>query len=216
MTTRVLLAGGSGLVGGLLTKRLSRRDDVTVERLVRTPNRAGERQIDFEKLVDDPGLTGIDPIDVGISCLGTTIRKAGSQAAFRRVDHDYVVSVAQAAKALGAHHFILVSSVGAGGGGFYLRVKGETEAAVSALGFDRLDLIRPSLLLGPRTERRPAERVAQALAPLLDPLLMGSLSRYAALDATVVAAAIERLIDVTAAGSHVHHTAELRALAAAA
>lgn len=213
MTTRVLLAGGTGLVGGLLTERLARRDDVVLDSLVRSPRRAGERVVDFEALVADAASTGGDPVDAGICCLGTTIRKAGSQAAFRRVDRDYIVATAKAARRRGADHFILVSSVGAGGGGFYLRVKGETEAAVGALGFTRVDLIRPGLLLGPRTERRPAERVAQTLAPLLNPLLVGSLSRYASLDARIVAAAIERLVTERAPGTHIHHAAELRALA---
>lgn len=213
MTTRVLLAGGTGLVGTLLAERLARRADIHLDSLVRSPRRPSERAVDFEALTADPTLTGDAPVDVGISCLGTTIRKAGSQAAFRRVDHDYILAVAKAARSRGARHFILVSSVGAGGGGFYLSVKGETEAAVGGLGFDRLDLLRPSLLLGPRGERRPGERIAQALAPLLNPLLRGPLARYAALDAAIVAAAIEQLVGMVAPGTHIHHTRDLRALA---
>ena len=214
--TRVLLAGGTGLVGGLLSARLACRADMTVDSLVRMPARAGERPIDFEALVADPaGVAGSGAADVGVSCLGTTMHTAGSRAAFRRVDLDYVLAVARAARARGAPRFVLVSAVGAGGGGFYLRVKSDTETAVRALGFERLDIVRPGLLLGPRPERRTAERVAQALAPLLTPVLRGRLARYAAIDAAMVAAAIERLILATAPGMRVHHAPELQALAAA-
>ena len=216
MPTSILLAGGTGLVGGLLTRRLAGRGDVVLDSLVRTARVAGERAIDFEALVADPtGVAGGPPVDVGISCLGTTIRTAGSQAAFRRVDHDYVLAVARAALGRGARQFILVSSVGAGGGGFYLTVKGETEAAVGALGFARVDIVRPSLLLGARTDRRPGERVAQALAPLFSPILRGPLARYAAIDAAVVADAIERLAFAEGEGRFVHHLPDLLALAKA-
>lgn len=215
MTVRVLFAGGTGLVGGLLTGRLLARGDVALTSLVRSPHRAEESAIDFEALAADPvEAFGSEPVDVGVSCLGTTIRAAGSQAAFRRVDRDYVLAVARAARARGARRFVLVTSVGAGGRGFYLRVKGEAEVGVRALGFQRVDLVRPGLLLGARAERRPGEQLAQRLAPFLDPLLLGRLDRYAALPATTVAAAIERLIGAAAPGIYVHHNRELRALAA--
>lgn len=215
MTTRILLAGGTGLVGGLLTARLAQRPDVRFDSIVRAPRRAAERRVDLEALVADPRLTGDDPVDVGVSCLGTTLRAAGSPQAFRRVDHDYVVAFARAARGRGADRFILVSSVDAGGRGLYLQTKGDTEDAVRALGFGRLDLIRPSLLLGPRRDRRLAEGIAQRLAPLLSPLLRGGLGRYAALDAAVVAAAIDRLVTETAPGVHVHHVDQIRRLAGA-
>ena len=213
MTVRILLAGGTGLIGGLVTVRLLGRGDVRLDSLVRTPRRPEERRVDFDALTSDRASTGGEAVDVGISCLGTTLRRAGSRDAFRRVDHDYVLAVARAAAARGARRFVLVSSVGAGGGSFYLRVKGETEMGVGAVGFERLDILRPSLLLGARAERRSAERLAQIVAPLLNPLLRGSLARYAALEAGVVAAAIERLAFAEAPGTFIHHTDELRALA---
>lgn len=215
MTTSVLLAGGTGLVGGLVSERLARRGDVRLESLVRAQRRSGERAIDFEAMVADPSAIGGDePVDVAISCLGTTLRSAGSPAKFRRVDHDYVAAFARAAKSRGATRFVLVSSVGAGGRGLYLNVKGDVERAIGALGFERLDIVRPSLILGPRPERRPAEALAQAVAPWLAPILLGPLARYAALDAALVARAIERLALGCAAGVHIHHVPELRALAA--
>lgn len=215
--TRVLLAGGTGLVGGMLTRRLMARPDISLTSLVRTARLAPERAVDWEALAADPAdVVGAGTLDVGVSCLGTTIRAAGSRAAFRRVDRDYVVAVARAARAAGARRFVLVSSVGAGGRGFYLRVKGEAERAVAGLGFERVDLVRPGLLLGPRAERRPGERIAQAVAPFLDPLLRGPLTKYAAIPAETVAAAVEALLAERGAGVHAHHDPELRALAARA
>lgn len=215
MSVRVLLAGGTGLVGAMVARRLAADAGVALTSLVRTPKLAQVRPTDFEALVADPaGTVGAGAFDIGISCLGTTIRTAGSQAAFRRVDHDYVVAIARAARAGGARHFILVSSVGAGGNAFYLRVKGETEAAIRELGFDRVDLIRPGLLLGARAERRPAERLAQRAMPLLNPLLRGPLEKYAALPAQTVADAIVRLVRIDAPGTHIAHTREIMAFAA--
>ena len=217
MTHHVLLAGGTGLVGTRLTRLLSACRDVALTSLVRTPRSPAERAINFEALVADPlGLAGPDRIDVGISCLGTTIRKAGSQTAFRRVDHDYVLAVARAALGNGARQFIMISSIGAGGSGFYLRVKGEIEEAVRSLGFARLDIIRPGLILGGRRERRPIERFAQQLAPLLNPLLVGGLRRYASVPAHTVAAAIASLIGEIEPGCHIHQSPELSRLAAKA
>jgi uncharacterized protein YbjT (DUF2867 family) len=215
VTVRVLLAGGTGLVGSRLTKLLSGRDDVALRSLVRTPSHPAEQAIDFDALTVDPvGATGSQAVDVGISCLGTTIRKAGTQAAFRRVDHDYVLAVARAAIGRGARQFIMISSAGAGGSGFYLRVKGEVEQAVRSLGFARLDIIRPGLILGERQERRPMESLAQQLAPLLNPLLVGSLGRYACVPADTIAAAIARLVGRTEPGGRIHHSPELSSLAA--
>ena len=95
------------------------------------------------------------------------MRQAGSQAAFRAVDFDMVVAFARAAAAAGARRMVTVSSVGAdpGSANFYLRIKGEMEAALEALGFERLDIFQPGLLRGPRGgDRRPGERIAIALA----------------------------------------------------
>ncbi|QNE32942.1 NAD(P)H-binding protein [Sphingomonas sp. NBWT7] len=213
--TNILMVGGTGLVGGLVTTRLLRHDDVRLDSLVRSATRVCERPIAFERLVDDPATIPVAVADVGISCLGTTLRAAGSPARFRRVDHDFVVAFARLARRAGARHFILVSSVGAGGRGLYLSVKGEAEAAIRAIGYDRVDILRPSLLLGPRADRRPAEAIAQRVATLIDPLLIGPLRRYAPLRAPLVAAAIETLVSHTAPGVFVHDVPAIRTLAGA-
>jgi uncharacterized protein YbjT (DUF2867 family) len=127
--------------------------------------------------------------DVLFCCLGTTIKTAGSQAAFRTVDFDYVVESARQARQAGASRLIVVSSLGANArsGVFYNRVKGEMEAAVMALGFDATTLIRPSFLTGERAESRPGERFA------LSALKIGNLflpAKYRAVSAIAVARAM--------------------------
>ncbi|KAM9301704.1 oxidoreductase HTATIP2 [Gastrophryne carolinensis] len=112
--------------------------------------------VDFEKL--DDYATAFQGHDVGFCCLGTTKAKSG-EAGFIRVDHDYVLKSAQLAKAGGCKHFNLESSKGADKSSsfLYLRVKGETEAEVEELGFERCTIFRPAILLCDREESRPTE-----------------------------------------------------------
>lgn len=215
--TRLILIGGTGLVGSLLVKSAEGRPDLRLQSLARRPVHALDRPLDFDAMLEAPeavvAAAAPDGVDVAVSCLGTTIRKAGSEAAMWRIDHDYVLAFARGARAAGARQFILMTSVGAGGGGFYLRMKGAVEQAVGALGYERLDLIRPGLLLGDRAERRFAEKLGQAVAPALDPLLRGRLSRYRALPAEVVADAILALAGRSEPGRFIHENDALRALA---
>src|SRR5690606_26648384 len=106
-----------------------------------------------------PTLGG--PLDIAFCCLGTTIKQAGSQEAFRAVDHDLVVAVAQRARALGARHFLVVSALGADprSSVFYNRVKGEMEESLRAMDWPQLTIARPSLLLGERNETRLVEQL---------------------------------------------------------
>ena len=101
------------------------------------------------------------PIDV-FCCLGTTIGRAGSKEAFRRVDHDYVLALGQWARGAGAHRMIVISAAGADAASrvFYSRVKGETERDLAALRLRSLVIVRPSLLSGQRDEFRLGERLA--------------------------------------------------------
>jgi uncharacterized protein YbjT (DUF2867 family) len=141
-----------------------------------------------------------------ISCLGTTIRQAGSQAAFRAVDHDLVLAAARGARTGGTPHMIAVSSVGAAAksGNFYLRTKGETED----------DLIRPGLLRGDRPgPQRLAEGLATIAAPLTDALLHGRFRRYRSISGDRVAAAIVALAGQKGSGVYIHENDAIRALA---
>jgi uncharacterized protein YbjT (DUF2867 family) len=163
---RVLLAGASGLVGGLVLGLCPDAIPIT-RRPIGRPNGLGGVVADFDDLPPLPEA------QVAVCALGTTRAKAGSDAAFRAVDHDAVLAFARAAKAAGVTHFILVSSVGANPNSslLYPRTKGEVEAALTAMGFARLDILQPGLLIGPRGERRPVERFLQWAAPVMDALL---------------------------------------------
>jgi uncharacterized protein YbjT (DUF2867 family) len=201
----VLLAGATGLVGSRVLAL--RRDIVPVGR--RATGVAGEILADFA------ALPLLPPALVAISALGTTIRAAGSQAAFRAVDHDAVLAFARAAQAAGARHFIVITAVGAyaASGVFYSRVKGEVERDLAALGFDRLDIVQPGLILGARAERRPVEELFQWLTPVLNPLLVGGLGKYGGIGADVVARAVAALCDRSEPGRFVHQNRGIAALA---
>jgi uncharacterized protein YbjT (DUF2867 family) len=165
----MLLAGASGLVGGLVLGLC--RDAIPITR--RPIGRPGV-VADFDDLPPLPAA------QVAVCALGTTRAKAGSAAAFRAVDHDAVLAFARAAQQAGVTHFILVSSVGANpkSGLLYPRTKGEVEAALKRMAFPRLDILQPGLLIGPRAERRPVERFLQWAAPVMDlalPRELGSL-----------------------------------------
>ncbi len=215
-----VLIGGTGLVGAQLVELSRDCPSLHLSSLARRAGTFGAADfvpLDFERLLEAPETVLASALpegaDVAISCLGTTIRKAGSEAAMWRIDHDYVLAFARGARAAGARQFILMSSVGAGGRGFYLRMKGAIEDAVAALAFERLDIIRPGLLLGDRPDRRFAEQLGQALAPALNPLLRGSLSRYQALPGKTVALALLALAGKPQPGRFVHENDALRRLA---
>ena len=172
----ILVIGSTGLVGrqvlrlALAHPEVARiitpvRSDVPPQPRITAP------RVDFDHLPADAPWWRADAM---ICTLGTTMRLAGSKEAFRRVDHDYVLLAATLARQAGTPVFALNSSLGAGvdAGSFYLRVKGETERDLNALGFASVTFVRPSLLDGgPRPDRRPAESAALMLARWLGPLI---------------------------------------------
>lgn len=213
MTRSIVMIGATGLIGGMTAELLSRNGH-EVHSLARRP--AGLRGEIVASAREWPrivrGLRG----DVGLSAIGTTMRIAGSEAAFCSVDFDIAVSFAAAARDAGIRHMITISSVGANPGSrnFYLRTKGEMESALEALGFDRLDVLRPGLLRGERgPERRLGERLGILASGVVDPLLRGRLAKYASIDARIVAAAIAEVARAETPGLFVHHNRELRDIA---
>jgi len=191
-----LVAGSSGMIGAQLLPLLLQAPQYTrVHALSRRPlpfdhPRMANRVVRFEASLQAQ-LKGLQCQDA-FCCLGTTMRDAGSQSAFRAVDHDLVLEFSQLALSCGAERLVVVSAVGANAGSknFYLRVKGETEKALEGLRFRALDILQPSLLLGSRRNLRPLELAAQAGMWLVNPLLLGSWARYRAIAATTVAAAM--------------------------
>jgi uncharacterized protein YbjT (DUF2867 family) len=198
-----VVVGGTGLVGGALLQILSadaRYRSITslVRRVLSMPRGIDAQHVDFERL---DGVL-LPPIDDAFCCLGTTRRDAGSAAAFRRVDLDYVVAFAHLAKRSGARRFMLVSSLGASSRSpfLYPRTKGECETAVSAIGFATIVILRPSFLLGDRAHNRPLETVATRAGRLMGPLLLGPLRRYAPVEASAVARTLVRSAAAASAG----------------
>lgn len=222
MARAALVVGATGLVGGHVLARLVA--DARWSRVVVLARRAiegaatkvTEHIVDFEALAMSDGRgVALESIDDVFVCLGTTIKIAGSQERFRRVDHDYAVAVARVGKQAGASRIALVSSVGANEKSrtFYLRVKGETERDIRELGFDTTILARPSVLVGERGVSRPGERAGIALTSMLSPLMVGGLRSYRPIEAGDVATAMIEAIARGEEGAHVLLHAELTALA---
>jgi uncharacterized protein YbjT (DUF2867 family) len=209
---RIVLIGATGLIGAKVARRLAGHQLHCLQR--RPGGSAGD--VHVAPAEQWPALVRQLKPEVVISALGTTMRTAGSQAAFRAVDRDTVAAVAEAARTTGAGRMISVSSVGADprSRNFYLRTKGETEQTLGELGFDRLDLFRPGLLRGDRAgDRRLGERLGLALSPLANLMLRGRLDRYAAIDAETVAEAMVATLSLPPLGRHIHHNRAIRALA---
>lgn len=216
MNRTALLAGATGLVGSHVLQELL--GDETWSRVVTVGRRTMPvRHEKLEQRVLDLGaieaLGDLPHAEDIFCCLGTTIKVAGSQAAFRRVDHDFVVALARAGLRIGATQFLLVSAIGADPESrvFYSRVKGETEAAVRKLPYRGVQIFRPGLLLGKRTEFRFGERVAMVLTPLFQPLLMGPLRRYRSIAASDVARAMVRIAREAPRGPNVFEYDGMRA-----
>jgi len=140
-------------------------------------------------IFDGAAWPALPPVDEAYGCLGTTRKRAGSDAAFRAVDLELTRSFARAAKAAGARRFGLVSSIGADARSrfLYLRTKGEAEGAASGLGFESVAIARPSFLVGPRAESRPAEELGIRAFQILSPFLAGPLRRWRPVSADDVA-----------------------------
>jgi uncharacterized protein YbjT (DUF2867 family) len=170
--------------------------------------------LDRVEAIDDPRL---GEVDVVFCCLGTTIRKAGSQGAFRRVDLNYVVNAAAFANRRGARHFLMVTAVGADARSrvFYNRVKGEAEEAVTNLGIECVSVFRPSLILGTREESRLKERLAKSLATALSFAMIGSLSKFRPIEARTIAHAMLAAAAAPKPGVAVYEFAQMMAFAEA-
>lgn len=213
-----LLLGGSGLVGYFCLQAL------LADSAYATVISVGRRKLaDLshpkleQKVIELDALASLTlpPIDDVFCALGTTIRKAGSQPAFRRVDLDFPLTAARQALQFGAKQFILVSSVGAdpNSTNFYLRTKGELEQSMASLPFQALHILRPSLLLGKRAESRPAESLAMIAAKIVQYLCAGPLRRYRPIAATTVGRAMVAAAKTGKQGVSMYEYAEIVSIA---
>jgi len=197
------IVGATGLVGkSLLAGLLAEPRIEKVTAIVRRPlERADPKlQVLTANFDDLEGALAEKTATLGFCCLGTTIKKAGSQDAFRRVDHAFPLAFGRACKSAGARKLLVVTAVGADPASsvFYNRVKGEVERDLGALALPELHLFRPSLLLGDRAERRAGEAVAMALFKPLGVLMVGRLARYRAVQGEDVARAMLNVALATA------------------
>ncbi len=210
MARTALIAGASGLVGGHLLLRLL--ESPLFDRVISVGRRT--MPVSHPKLtqvVADFATLGANtlpavPTDL-FCCLGTTMRQAGSQEAFRKVDFDYPVRLAHLAREAGAAYYI-VSSLGADPGSryFYMRVKGEVEAELKRMNLRSLHIFQPSLLLGHRKQFRLGEAVAVAVSPVYNLLMVGPLRKYRGIQAADVAGAMLRTAEAARPGAHTYQS----------
>jgi uncharacterized protein YbjT (DUF2867 family) len=210
LSVRAVIAGATGLVGShclrllLESPRYNNVASIGRRPLAFAHPKLEEIQSDFGKLPDLPVAD--------IFCaFGTTIKRAGSKEAFRRVDHDYILQLAEWGLRNGAKQFLLVSSVDSDpkSRNFYLQVKGELEADLNALSYESVHIFRPGMLLGSRTENRPLERIGQYAVVALQWALAGKLRKYRGMPADRLAAAMVRTALQQMPGRFVYHYDEI-------
>ena len=177
---RIWVAGGTGLVGKAALIAAAKQNIHTIA-VGRRPSGHGTEEI----VADFDALPSLPQADVALCALGTTIKRAGSKAAFKAVDYSAVMAFAAAAQQSGVNHFIVVTAVGSNPDSsvFYSSVKGAVERDLDAMGFGRLDIVQPGLLLGPRTEKRPVEEFLQTVSPAMDIFMRGPWKRYGSVKA---------------------------------
>ena len=198
LRTKSLVVGSTGLIGSSIITQLLEKEESVIA-LVRTDEASTNSLLDFHKVnFDDlkfPNDFFSDIKDLFI-CLGTTIKKAGSEDAFQKVDVTYCKEIAKEAQQGGVTNLSIVTSVGSDSNSknFYLKSKGLIERQILELDFESISIYRPGLLIGPRDEFRISEFIGQKISPfLIDPLLRGSLRKYRSINRDKLAKAMINL-----------------------
>jgi uncharacterized protein YbjT (DUF2867 family) len=206
-----LIAGATGLIGQQLLQLLiesplyekviaiTRNDLASHPKLVQI-------KMEFGNITEKSGVLKADDV---FCCLGTTMAKAGSKEKFRQVDFYYPYLLAKTTHAAGARQYLIVSSLGANKTSsiFYNEVKGEVEEAVASVGFEAVHIFRPSLLLGPRTEKRSGEDTAKLFYRIFGFLIP---EKYKAISSTKVANAMVHFATQDKKGTFIHESSELQ------
>jgi uncharacterized protein YbjT (DUF2867 family) len=195
MTKKAIIVGASGLIGSKLLDILLAQPDysevlVIGRKKTRTSNtKVTQLVVEFKHLDHyTKSITG----DVLFCCLGTTRKQTPDLAAYRKIDHDYPVQLAEIAITNGINQYHLVSAMGANSesSNFYTKIKGDTEDDIKKIGLKSLHIYEPSVLIGRRKNARPMEQVAIVLLRIVGPLLIGALKKYRAIQALDVAKAM--------------------------
>ncbi|BBI30787.1 NAD(P)H-binding protein [Cohnella abietis] len=218
MAKTAIVAGATGLIGSSLLNRLladSRYETVIALSRKALPISHPKLKVVEVTLESLPSVAPTLEADDWFCALGTTIKQAGSQEAFRQVDYEYPLVLGQQAAASGAKQFLLVSSIGSSASSsiFYSRVKGEIERDLIALALPKLHVFRPSLLVGERAVSRRGEWLWVATMKVFDPLLWGSLRKYRSIKGEDLATAMIHAANLpSSAGVHMYHGKQLEEL----
>ena len=207
-----LIAGYSGLIGAELLNMLL--NSAKYDKIIALGRRKIEMQhpkleqlqVDFNKLELN------EKVDDVYCCLGTTIKKAGSQEKFRLVDYQFPMNLAIAGLGAGAKAFLIVTAHGADSKSsiFYNRVKGEVEDGIRSLDYPKIEILRPSLLIGDREENRLGESLGQFFMKAFSFLFVGPLKNIKAVKGTSVARALLHYANDGSQGASVHYSGELQ------
>lgn len=214
-----LLAGASGLVGNeLLHILLNSPHYKEVKVLVRRPLDMAHEKLeqvvtDFDKLDDYANHFDVDDV---YCCLGTTIKKAGSQSAFKKVDYEYPLKMAELAKSQQVKNFLIITALGADAESkvFYSRTKGQLQVRLKKTGLTALHIFQPSLLLGDRQEFRLGEKAATVLSPAISKLLKGKMKKYKPVEARNVALAMYEVAQIERTGNYTYPSDRIEKISA--
>lgn len=209
-----LIAGATGLVGGHLLKLLLdsqyyKKVTVLTRRSLNLSNeKVCELIINFDELEKHQSLLHADQV---FCCLGSTMKKAGSKQQFTKIDHDYPLNLARLTKHHGSNDFMLISAIDANPDSLFLynKIKGQTERDIKKLGFNTFHIIRPSLIIGERQEKRPLEEITGKMSMVLNKLLFGQLKKYRSIHAEQIAKAMFAIAQNNKHGTHIHQSDEL-------
>jgi uncharacterized protein YbjT (DUF2867 family) len=210
-----ILLGATGLVGGCVLQFLLENEAYTkVVALTRRPLSIQHQKLenvvlDFEQLLDYQSVIKGDDLFL---CLGTTIKKAGSQAAFKRIDVDYQMQAATAAKQNGVSQVMLCSAVDADVNSkiFYNRMKGDLEDALKGMGFKSVHIFQPSILLGERNENRLGEKIGQAVGRFLLKITPNLWGKYEPVSGETVGKAMVGAALLDKKGVHVYASDKIK------
>ncbi|WP_170971462.1 NAD(P)H-binding protein [Peribacillus simplex] len=213
-----LILGATGVVGTQLVKEISNSNIYNeIHLLTRREMKFRERKctghvVDFDNLSQYAYLFNVTDVFI---CLGTTIKKAKSKEAFRKVDYDYIIEAAKMAKTSNVEKLLVITAMGANSKSkfFYSRVKGDVEGTLQHLEMNTVHIFRPSLLLGEREEFRAGEKISGVLSTFLKFVFVGPLRPYRAIEANKVAAAMYAAAQTTAKGYHFYNSEEIEKLA---